>query len=103
MKYQKHIELVKIKNGSSYFFKKAGSDHHVEEKYGNTKDSDISLFLSKENVTKAEIMCGHIWILKTVMSAFSLWYCGSLSNYFQEMFPDSKIAQNFSLGKTKCL
>ena len=56
MKYQKHIELVKIKNGSSDFFKKASSDHHIE-KNGNTKaDSNISSFLIKVIVIKAEII-----------------------------------------------
>ena len=57
MKYQKHIELVKIKKGSGDFFKKASSDHHVEKKMEilNKADSDIS-FLIKENVTKAEII-----------------------------------------------
>ena len=49
----------------------------------------------KRNVTKAEIT----W---TVMSAISLRFCDSLSNCFQEMFPESKIAQNFSHGRTKC-
>ena len=61
-------------------------------KYGNTKaDSDISSFLIKEIVTKAEI----IWTLKTVMSAFSLGFCDSLCNCFQEMFLESKYPQNF--------
>ena len=63
----------------------------MKKKYGNTKaDSDISSFLIKEIVTKAEI----IWTLKTVMSAFSLGFRDSLSNCFQEMFLESKYPQN---------
>ena len=31
MKYQKYTELVKIKNGSSDFFKKASSDRHIKK------------------------------------------------------------------------
>ena len=32
IKYQKHVELVKIKKSSGEFFKKASSDHHTEKK-----------------------------------------------------------------------
>ena len=37
------------------------------------------------------------------MPALSLRSCNSSSNWFQEMFLGSKIAQNFSLGRTKRL
>ena len=90
-KYQKNIELVKVKKGSSDFFKRQVLITTLKKKYGNTKaDSDISSFLIKEIVTKAEI----IWTLKTVMSAFSLGFRDSLSNCFQEMFLESKYPQN---------
>ena len=36
------------------------------------------------------------------MSGFSLRSCDGIPNCFKEMFPDSKIANKFSLGRTKC-
>ena len=49
-------------------------------------------------VTNAEIT----WCLKTVASHFSFRSCEDIKNVFSWMFPDSKIADQFTLGKTKC-
>ena len=51
----------------------------------------------KESVTKAEI----IWVLKNVMSGFSLRSCDGISDCFKEMFPGSKITNKFSLAIKK--
>ena len=40
--------------------------------------------------------------LKNVLSSFSYRSCDGLSDLFSSMFPDSEIAQKFSLGKDKC-
>ena len=55
-------------------------------------------YVAKESVIKAEI----IWVLKNVMSSFSLRSCDGIPDCFQEMFPDSKIANKFLLARTKC-
>ena len=55
-------------------------------------------YVAKKSVIKAEI----IWVLKHVMSGFSLGSCDAISDSFKEMFPDSKIANKFSLARTKC-
>ena len=54
-------------------------------------------YVAKESVIKADF----IWVLKNVMSGFSLRSCDGISDCFKEMFPDGKIAK-FSLGRTKC-
>ena len=36
------------------------------------------------------------------MSGFSLRSCDGISDCFKEMFPDNKIANKFSLARTKC-
>ena len=60
--------------------------------------NDIDSYVAKESVIKAEI----IWVLKNVMSGFSLRSCNVISDCFKEMFPDSKIASKFSLATIKC-
>ena len=51
-----------------------------------------------KSVTNAEI----IWTLKNVQANFLLKSCESLPKVFQEMFPDSVIAKNFTFSKDKC-
>ena len=53
--------------------------------------------VAKESVIKAEIF----WVLKNVMSNFSLRSCDGISDYFKEVFLDSKIANKFLLARTK--
>ena len=50
------------------------------------------------SVTNAEI----IWTLKNVQANFLLKSCESLPKVFQELFPDSVIAKNFTFSKDKC-
>ena len=41
-------------------------------------------------------------LLKTVISHYSANSCTNTGDLFKQMFPDSRIAQNFNCGKTKC-
>ena len=65
-----------------------------KEKRQHTLDTAM---LSEDTV-KAEIM----WSLEVLKNKYSYRSCASNSSLFAEMFEDSKIAQNFTLGKTKC-
>ena len=60
--------------------------------------NDVDSYVAKESVSKAEI----IWVLKNVISGFLLRSCDGISDCFKKMFPDSKIANKFSLARTKC-
>jgi hypothetical protein len=57
-----------------------------------------SEFFIKHETLKAEIL----WAIKVCTSHYSYNSCTDTSDLFREMFPDSKIAQNFALGETKC-
>ena len=65
-----------------------------KEKRQHTLDTAM---LSEDTV-KAEIM----WSLEVLKKKYSYRSCASKSSLFAEMFKDSKIAQIFTLGKTKC-
>ena len=64
----------------------------------SSKQTTISICTNKQLVTKNEI----IWALDVVMSKYSFNSSSNKSNLFTTMFPDSRIAKNFSCGKTKC-
>ena len=50
------------------------------------------------NVLHAEIR----WVLKIIESKYSQRSCEGSCELFAAMFPDSQIAQNLKLGRTKC-
>ena len=52
-----------------------------------------------EDLLAAEVL----WAVKTVVSHYSTSCSANTGNLFQRMFPDSKIAQNFSCWKNKVL
>ena len=58
----------------------------------------IDSFLAKDATLEAEIL----WAITTVMEHYSANSCENTNHLFPRMFPDSKIAQKFSCGKTKC-
>ena len=71
--------------------------------------SDVPLFTGKKSkiedfiyddkmATNAEI----IWTMNVVQSNNSLRSCDDLPKMFQNMFPDSMVAKNFTFGKDKC-
>lgn len=70
----------------------------VDEKDKTTKSTKSTCNLyNKEDVTKAEIL----WALNKVLCHFSLRDRERSSNIFSSMFPDSLIAEKFSMRKDK--
>lgn len=55
-------------------------------------------FYTNEAVTDAEIL----WVLDLITSKYSVNSCRNKNELFAAMFKDSKIAQLFSCGSTKC-
>ena len=51
-----------------------------------------------DDVTKSEVM----WVLEVLRNNYSYRSCANESTLFVTLFHDSKIAQNFKLGKTEC-
>ena len=54
--------------------------------------------VTHDETLKAEIL----WALKVIMSHYSYKSCEGTSKLFQAMFPDSRIASQFSCGENKC-
>ena len=54
--------------------------------------------VTRDETLKAEIL----WALKAKMSLYSYKSCEGTSELFQAMFPDSRIASQFSCGEKKC-
>ena len=67
--------------------------------FTSSNQTVIDGFVTKTEKTKAEV----IWMLKSVISGFSNRSCEGLSNTFTSMFPDSKIAKEFALGRQKAM
>ena len=96
MKYKKHKDAVSNRLSHRNFF---GQPAAVQPKHvPKVTSQSLDNFIVKEHVFKAEL----IWALKKITSNFSLSSCEGISNCFKVMFPDSKIANEFQLGKTKC-
>ena len=83
---------------SGSFFKRT-KPVSSSNKHSASDMNDVDSYVAKESVSKAEI----IWVLKNVISGFLLRSCDGISDCFKKMFPDSKIANKFSLARTKCL
>ena len=64
----------------------------------SSKQTTISVCTNKQLVTKAEI----IWALDVVMSKYLFNSSSNKSDLFTTMFPNSRIGNTFSCGKTKC-
>ena len=58
----------------------------------------IKSVLIKDSILHAEIR----WVLKIIESKHSQHLCEGTCELFAAMFPDSEIAQNLKLGRTKC-
>ena len=74
------------------------SNDAEDSKEASSLKQTINICTNKQLVTKAEI----IWALDVVMSKYSFNSSSNKSDLFTSMFPDSRIAKNFSCGKTKC-
>lgn len=64
---------------------------------GTSQTSLKTFSVNEDDVTSAEA----IWALQVVTGKMSLNSCDETSLAFKIMFPDSKIAQSFTMGKTK--
>ncbi|XP_065665582.1 uncharacterized protein LOC136087006 [Hydra vulgaris] len=90
----KHIERLP-QEGYSVLFKETVQSE--PQKPISSKQCNISDMLQKEKVLKAELIC----CLDIVQSKYSFRSSENKSKQFASMFPDSKIANNFSCGRTK--
>ena len=63
------------------------------------KHQTLDLHLHNADVMKGDIF----WILKSTRSGYSNRSCEQLNCTFEAMVPDSKIAEAFSMGRTKSI
>ena len=63
------------------------------------KQQMLDLHVHNGDVVKAEI----IWILKSICSGYSNRSCEQLNCTLKAVFPDDKIAEAFSMGRTKSM
>jgi hypothetical protein len=75
----------------------ASNDRQEESVKDKRNCRSLSNFVSNDSVIKSEI----IWCLKIIMGHLSFRSCLDLGETFRTMFPDSVIAQKFTLSKTK--
>ena len=69
--------------------------HPIQTPDNSSKISNSHVM--SDSVTDAETR----WTLKNVLSSFSFRFCDGLSGLFKAMFPDSAVAEKFSLQKDK--
>ena len=73
-------------------------EHNNSTKSITSSSSVMEKSVTRDNTLKAEIL----WALKVIMSHYSYKSCEGTSKLFQAMFPDSRIASQFSCGEKKC-
>ena len=104
---KRHLEVVNNRNN---FFKviekpsssSAAGSSEKEEDINSSNASVSSKTQLELSVAGTDTTTAHIrWVLKCVKSGFSSRSCDNLGQLMAVMFPDSKIAQNFKLGKDK--
>ena len=64
----------------------------------NGSKQQCVLKISSGDVLRAEVL----WSIKVVLSHFSVNSCTGMPELFRSMFPDSSIAKEFKISKTKC-
>ena len=62
-----------------------------------SKQLQIATVLQRESVLRAEVM----WALDVLVNKYSFRSCEGKGELFSSMFPDSAIAKQFKMGKTK--
>ena len=88
-------EILKTSTLSIYFNKPSTSKATATA----SLSANLTEFVQTTNhVQNAEIKCA----LKVVDARLPFRSCVGINSLFQSMFPDSKIAQTFQMGKTKC-
>ena len=70
------------------------------EEIVTTKSNTLDSFFKKSNVTSRDSEIR--WTLKVIVSHYSYNSCQNISDLFKAMFPDSAIAAQFKLGRSKC-
>ena len=93
----KYRERLSKLGGSTISFPSSNKTSQPVE-ISTLKQTNIVDVNAKQFATKAEIM----WSIDDVLSNYSFNSVSNKSDLFCKMFPDSKIAENFSFGKTKC-
>ena len=101
-KGQKHSLKCPAAGQSKITFTPTENENEKQMKDPNKENSKVQAtidsLLIKDNTVKAEIR----WALESLMSNYSYNSCSCKSELFSAMFSDSDIAEQFSMGKTKC-
>ena len=103
-KGKKNMEALNKRNTSSTPKSKKKSKSDIKSSIVSNElccnsQSTMQQFVVSTETTKAEIIC----VLKSVFCSFSNRSCDELFDVFAKMFPDSDIAKEFKLGKTKAM
>ena len=78
--------------------RKENNDNEKEKDEQVSTTRSVKTFFINVAVTDAEIL----WVLDVILSKNSLNSCSNKNELFTTMFKDSKIAQTFKCGSTKC-
>ena len=100
-KGKKHLERCPPGNSKISFVKKPSETTNETEKAAQKtaqKQTSLIDLVSRDQTLNAEI----IWSLEVLKCKYSYRSSESKSKLFAFMFPDSKIAENFTYGKTNC-
>ena len=103
-KHKDKLTSLSKDSGIASFFhvpkvKKVSQEHPVHQNQLTQSNlHKVQSFVVPATAIRAEIL----WVLKVVITHSSLQFCENLNKPFQAMFSDSKIAESFKLGKTKC-
>ncbi|CAF2922929.1 unnamed protein product [Rotaria sp. Silwood2] len=98
MQNEKHKNnLNALKNNSQLIFSISATTSSTSSTYTIQLVDPNKPLLFDDQVSQAEIL----WELKSVQNAFSYKDTDDVSELFRTMFPDSKIAQKFSIQHSK--
>lgn len=99
MKGKKHATAVSAAKTIPINVFLGGANATAPNASSTTNTTQASLdYSSKNEVMKAEIR----WVLKVLNSHYSYKSSEDIAKVFTDMFPDSKIASQFSCGEKKC-
>ena len=96
---RKHSEAVKKIQNFFISAKKSTDSIASSSSAQEGKQQTLDLRVHNADVVKAEI----IWILKSICNGYSNRSCEQLNSTLKAMFPDSKIAEAFLMGRTKSM
>ena len=96
---RKHSEAVKKIQNFFTSAKKSTDSIASSSSAQEGKQQTLDLRVHNADVVKAEI----IWILKSICNGYSNRSCEQLNSTLKAMFPDSKIAEAFLMGRTKSM